>query len=73
MVDTYFLRNTSVKLNNDEIETLKKSYYILQEIQTKLWENDENNTYAYSSILSVSNTIYTFMKENIGINIDEKR
>lgn len=73
MANINISRNTTIKLNDEEIEVLKKAYLILQEIQTELWQNDADETEAFANVLCASDYIYMFMRDDVGINIDEKR
>lgn len=73
MADIFISKNTTVKLSDEEVDALKKAYDILQDIQTELWKNDADETETFTNVLCASEYIYMFMKEDIGINIDEKR
>lgn len=65
--------NIKVKMSQEEIETVKKAYWILKQIAGDLWRNDADETEAYGNVRTACDCIYQFMKSDIGLNIDEKR
>lgn len=65
--------STKIEMTQDEIETVKKAYDILHNIANSLWQNDADETDAYGSSSTACDCIYSFMKNEVGVNIDEKR
>ena len=61
-------KNTNINLNDNEIEIIKITYSIFQDIIDELCKNNADETEVYGEALCISDSIYEFMK-NVGINI----
>ena len=72
-INVYSEVDVNIELSNEEIETLKKAYGILKEVSEELWQSDADETETFGNIDSAKEGIYYFMKNDCGVNIDEKR
>lgn len=65
--------NVNVDLSEEEISVLKKAHGILKELSTELWQDDADETETFSYVSTAQDAIYSFLKQDCGINVDEKR
>ena len=73
MADISVSSNVSVKLSEEEVEILRKAHDVLKEVSNTLWQNDAEDTDAYGYSSEAQEGIYYFLKNEIGINVDEAR
>lgn len=62
-----------VEMSQEEIEIVKKAYWIIKAIADELWREDADETETYGNSSTACDCIYQIMKNDIGVNIDEKR
>lgn len=65
--------DVNIEFSQEEIETLQKAYDILKSVSRELWRNDADETETFCNIDSAKYGIYYFMKNDCGVNVDEKR
>ena len=72
-INVYSDVNVNIKLSKKEIETLQKAYDILKSVSRELWQSDADETETFGNVDSAKDGIYYFMKNDCGVNVDEKR
>lgn len=65
--------NVDIKLTEEEVETLKKAHEVLKKISSELWQDDADETDAFGNVSAAQDGIYYFLKNDCGINVDERR
>lgn len=65
--------NVNVELSEEEIAVLRKAHDILKEVSNTLWQNDAEDADAYGYSREAQDGIYYFLKNEVEINVDEKR
>lgn len=73
MADINVSSNVDIKLSEEEIEILRKAHEVLKEVSNTLWQNDAEDTDAFGYSSEARDGIYYFLKNEIGVNVDEKR
>lgn len=63
----------NIKLSDEEKDILTKAYKILREISKTLWQEEADETDTFCNVSTANDCIYNFMKDDCGLNIDEKR
>ena len=72
-IDIYNNVDVSVNLSEEEKDILTRAYKVLKEIANSLWQGEADETDTFSNVSTAKECIYTFMKDDCGTNIDEKR
>ena len=65
--------NVDIELTEEEVETLKKAHEVLKKISTELWQGDADETDTFGNVSEAQDGIYYFLKNDCGINVDERR
>lgn len=65
--------SVSIALDQEEIDIIQKAYNIIHDIANNLWREDADETETYADTSTASDCIFNFMKDDIGVNVDEKR
>ncbi len=64
--------NVNIALSEEEVEILRKAHDVLKEVSNTLWQSDADDTDAYEYSSAARYNICYFMKNEIGVNVDEK-
>lgn len=72
-IDVYNTVDIAITLSDEEKDILTKAYKILREISNTLWKEDADETETFCNVSTANDCIYNFMKDDCGVNVDEKR